>query len=72
LLKKHSIKKAFELYPQLRREKTHGIVNVSWKIGKLSHLKNPLGIALRNFIMRTTPARITNKQLEKIFTLEKL
>ncbi len=72
LLKKHSIKKAFELYPQLRREKTHEIVNVSWKIGKLSHLKNPLGIALRNFIMRITPARITNKQLEKIFTLDKL
>lgn len=72
LLKNHSIKKAFEFYPQHRRTKTHEIVNVSWKIGKLSHLKNPLGIALRNFIMRITPSVITNKQLGKIFTLEKI
>ncbi|MEZ0007245.1 2-polyprenyl-6-methoxyphenol hydroxylase-like FAD-dependent oxidoreductase [Flavobacterium sp. 28YEA47A] len=71
LLQKHSINEAFRLYPLLRKKKAHAVVNMSWKIGKLSHLRNPLMIAFRNFVMRTTPDYLNRKQLEKLFALEK-
>lgn len=72
LLQKHSIEEAFQLYPQLRKKKAHNVVTTSWKIGKLAHLKNPLAIALRNGIMKATPDGVNRKQLDKLFTLEKI
>lgn len=71
LLQKHSINEAFRLYPLLRKQKAHAVVNMSWKIGKLSHLRNPLAIAFRNFVMKATPDYLNRKQLEKLFVLEK-
>lgn len=71
LLQKHSINEAFRLYPLLRKEKAHAVVNMSWKIGKLSQLRNPLAIAFRDFVMKTTPDYLNRKQLEKLFALEK-
>ncbi|TPD71175.1 FAD-dependent monooxygenase [Flavobacterium microcysteis] len=71
LLQKHSINEAFRLYPLLRKKKAHAVVNMSWKIGKLSQLRNPLAIAFRDFVMKMTPDYLNRKQLEKLFTLEK-
>ncbi len=70
LLKKHSINEAFRLYPQLRKEKAHAVVAMSWKIGKLSHLRNPFGITFRNLVMKATPTCLNRRQLAKLFALE--
>lgn len=71
LLQKHSINEAFRMYPLMRKEKAHAVVNMSWKIGKLSQIRNPLAIAFRDFVMKVTPDYLNRKQLEKLFALEK-
>lgn len=70
LLQKHSINEAFRLYPLLRKKKAHAVVNMSWKIGKLSHIRNPFAIAFRDFVMKATPQYLNRKQLERLFILE--
>ncbi|MBC8644511.1 FAD-dependent monooxygenase [Flavobacterium lindanitolerans] len=70
LLKKHSINEAFRLYPMLRKEKAHAVVNMSWKIGKLSQIRNPLAIAFRDFVMKTTPQYFNRKQLGRLLVLQ--
>ncbi|WP_118975880.1 FAD-dependent monooxygenase [Taibaiella koreensis] len=72
LLRQYSIAEALLRYPDIRKQKAHYVVNTSWRIGKLAQLKNPWGIALRNMIMKATPARINSKQLEKIFALDEV
>lgn len=69
LLEQHSLTAAMGLYPAIRKKKAHYVVNTSWRFGKLSHLKHPLSIALRNLIMKAT-VRINRKQLKRIFTLD--
>ncbi|WP_447636825.1 FAD-dependent monooxygenase [Flavobacterium microcysteis] len=71
LIQKHPINEAFRRYPLLRKKKAHAVVNMSWKIGKLSHIRNLLAIAFRDFVMKTTPDYFNRKQLEKLFALEK-
>ncbi len=61
---------AFTEYPSVRTKKANHIVMTSRTIGKLAHLENILAIKLRNLIMKATPKSVTQKQLDKIFTLE--
>lgn len=70
LLQKHSVNEAFRLYPTLRKEKAHRVVTMSWKIGKLSHLRNPLAIVFRDFVMKVTPHYFNRKQLERLLVLK--
>lgn len=54
-------------YQSKRVKKAHYIVNTSWKFGQMTNMRNPVGIRLRNWIIRSTPASITNKQIDKVY-----
>lgn len=69
LAKEADYKTAFESYQNIRQAKATQIVKMSWQIGKIAHLKNPILIAFRNLMVRMTPASIGRKQLGKLFEL---
>jgi 2-polyprenyl-6-methoxyphenol hydroxylase-like FAD-dependent oxidoreductase len=56
-------------YQQRRVKKAHHIVNTSWTFGQLTNMKNPLGISLRNWLIRSTPDFIASKQIEKAYKI---
>ncbi|MDQ2998040.1 MAG: FAD-dependent monooxygenase [Chloroflexota bacterium] len=60
---------AFAAYQRVRQTKATMIVNRSWQVGKLAHLKNPLGRALRNALMRGVPSSVGQKQSDALYTL---
>jgi 2-polyprenyl-6-methoxyphenol hydroxylase-like FAD-dependent oxidoreductase len=68
-LARHAAPAAFAAYQQLRQAKATMIVNRSWQMGKLAHLKNPLGRAARNALMRGMPASAGQRQFDALFTL---
>ncbi len=63
------ISSALKKYQEKRIKKAHYIVNTSWKFGQLTNLGNPVGVALRNWIIKSSPAFIANKQIEKAYTI---
>jgi len=69
LAKETNHKAAFETYQNIRQAKATQIVKISWQIGKIAHLKNPILTTFRDAMVRMTPASIGRKQLEKIFEL---
>jgi 2-polyprenyl-6-methoxyphenol hydroxylase-like FAD-dependent oxidoreductase len=54
-------------YHDKRIDKAHHIVNTSWKFGQLTNMRNPVGIKVRNWLIRSTPSFITNRQIDKIY-----
>lgn len=62
-----SVANAFKSFETKRLKRTHFIVNQSWKLGKIAQWENPLAIGLRNFIFRSMPASVTNKQIKNIY-----
>ncbi len=72
-LKKYDqISDAFKNYEKVRQKRAKEIVDLSWRIGKISHLKNKLMIKVRNVAMRLIPDRLSKKQSAKNFKLEYL
>jgi len=67
-LEKNGDKKiALKNFEKRRLARTHYITNTSWTLGKIAQLENkPLG-ALRNFLLRTLPASINEKQVKKVY-----
>ncbi len=72
LLKNYDIDTSFQKYPQIRMQKAKSVVNLSWILGKVAHWRNPVGLALRNLLMRVAPERMNLKQLEVLFKLDKV
>jgi 2-polyprenyl-6-methoxyphenol hydroxylase-like FAD-dependent oxidoreductase len=60
---------AFAAYQRVRQAKATMVVNRSWQMGKLAHLKNPLGRALRNGLMRMAPPSVGQKQFDMLYAL---
>jgi 2-polyprenyl-6-methoxyphenol hydroxylase-like FAD-dependent oxidoreductase len=60
---------AFADYQRIRQPKATMVVNRSWQMGKLAHLKNPLGRAARNALMRGMPASVGQRQFDALFAL---
>jgi 2-polyprenyl-6-methoxyphenol hydroxylase-like FAD-dependent oxidoreductase len=60
---------AFAAYEGLRKAKATMVVNRSWQLGKLAHMKNPLGRAARNLLMRITPESVSWRQFDALFAL---
>ena len=58
---------AFARYQARRIQKAHHVVNTSWKFGQLTNMRNPIGISIRNWVIRTTPSFITDRQIEKVY-----
>jgi 2-polyprenyl-6-methoxyphenol hydroxylase-like FAD-dependent oxidoreductase len=61
---------AWKRFEQLRRKKVDWTVSTAWSIGKICHLGNPLFRFLRNFALKKTPDRVTQKQIQRIYSLE--
>jgi 2-polyprenyl-6-methoxyphenol hydroxylase-like FAD-dependent oxidoreductase len=61
---------AFEQFEQLRRKKVDWTVATSWFIGKMCHIGNPLARTLRNAALKHTPQRVTEKQIQRLYSLE--
>lgn len=71
-LDKYSPQQAFEKYQRLRLAKAHQVVKMSWLIGKMAHLRNPLLRFLRNEMLKRTPASVSRKRNEQIFQLAQI
>jgi len=71
-LSKYKTTKAFSEYQNIRLPKAHQVVKVSWLVGKMAHLTNPILIGLRNQMLRLTPSAVNRKQNEQIFQLAKI
>ncbi len=60
--------KAYEIYEQYHFPRSKGIIKESLKLGKLGQLSNPLGISIRNFFFKITPASVALKMIDKYFS----
>jgi 2-polyprenyl-6-methoxyphenol hydroxylase-like FAD-dependent oxidoreductase len=57
-------------YQALRKPKADHVVRTSWWLGKAAHIRNPVGRAIRNALLRATPPRITERQFHTLFNLD--
>lgn len=71
-LYKYGNTKAFSKYQKLRLPKAHQVVKISWLLGRIAHLKNPILIGARNQMLRLIPSSVNRKQNEHIFKLADL
>lgn len=71
-LHKYNFDSAFLEYQKIRLPKAHQVVKMSWFVGKIAHLKNPISIGLRNLILKLTPSSVNKKQNEQIFQLKQI
>ena len=70
-IKKNSgIRQAFKAFEERRIKRTHEIINMSWRIGKIAQLENSILASLRNFLFRRIPSSFNEKQLEKIYDVD--
>jgi 2-polyprenyl-6-methoxyphenol hydroxylase-like FAD-dependent oxidoreductase len=60
---------AWKHFEQFRRKKVDWTVSTSWSIGKICHLGNPLFRSLRNIALKKTPDSVTQKQVQRIYSL---
>jgi 2-polyprenyl-6-methoxyphenol hydroxylase-like FAD-dependent oxidoreductase len=63
---------AWNHFEQVRRKKVEWTVSTSWSIGKICHLGNPLLRFLRNTALRKTPDSVTQKQFQRLYSLDPL
>jgi 2-polyprenyl-6-methoxyphenol hydroxylase-like FAD-dependent oxidoreductase len=61
---------AWKRFEHLRRKKVAWTVSTSWSIGKICHLGNPLLRSLRNLALKKTPDSVTQKQVQRIYSLD--
>ena len=66
-LEKNPHHDAFLVFQQIRHPKANKVVKMSWTMGKMAHLANPVLRFSRNLFMRFTPAFMARKQYESIF-----
>jgi 2-polyprenyl-6-methoxyphenol hydroxylase-like FAD-dependent oxidoreductase len=66
----YDVENSFLTFERLRMPKVNKVVNLSWKIGKIAHWKNPMAIGIRNQLIKMTPKKLSRKQSDQIFKLE--
>ena len=71
-LGKYAIDEAFKHYQDLKMKKAKMIVNMSWMIGKMAHLQNPIARSLRDFMLKMTPTSVNEGQMERLLTLDEV
>lgn len=57
-------------YQRKRIGKARHIVNTSWKFGQLTNMRNPAGIKIRNWLIRSTPSFVTNRQIDRVYRVD--
>lgn len=68
-LSKYDTHEAFHQYQKIRMSKAHNVVNMSWRVGKISHISNPVLAGLRDLLMRLMPSSLGQKQTEQLFQI---
>lgn len=68
--KNSNVVEAFKSFEKRRLKKTHFIVNTSWTLGKAAQLENSVLANLRNFVFRSLPKSVSDKQFEAIYTVD--
>lgn len=69
LLANHpSIAEAYRQFERIRRPKVKSVVNTSWAMGQIAHIKK--GKRLRNLILKASPKNVMSKQMLKLYTLK--
>lgn len=58
----------FKDFQKIRRKKVDYVVDMSWKVGKISQWE--YGTSLRNFLLRLIPEKTNQKLIEKLIQLE--
>ncbi|MBL7829322.1 MAG: FAD-dependent monooxygenase [Saprospiraceae bacterium] len=61
-----SIPEAFKNFEKRRLERTHWIVNNSWRLGKIAQWENPFLMGLRNALFRMMPAGVNERQMKRV------
>lgn len=69
LSKDHSIEAAFTAFEARRMERTQYVIRQSRLIGKLAQTDNGTLAAIRNMLLRMTPASAREKQFEKLYNV---
>lgn len=60
---------AFAAYRRIREPKARVVVDRSRQLGRIAHLRSPLGRALRDALLRLTPASVVRRQAESLYEL---
>ena len=60
----HGLFQCFVEFDRRRRPRTTKIVNLSWQVGKMAHLRSPWLNNLRNVVLRGMPRRINERQVD--------
>jgi 2-polyprenyl-6-methoxyphenol hydroxylase-like FAD-dependent oxidoreductase len=68
--KARSLPEAFQAFEKRRMARTHYVVTQSRRLGMIAQLQNKYAGALRNALLRSLPAFIQQKQIEKILTVD--
>ena len=63
-----TIEAAFQIFEENRRPKVNSIVNNSWTMGKLAHIK--YGQTVRNFVLKNTPSSVMERRMLHIYSLK--
>lgn len=64
------LRDALKSYESLRAPKTRFIVERSRQLGRVAHVANPIGRAVRNLALRFTPASVARRQLDRLYALD--
>ncbi|MBX7059040.1 MAG: FAD-dependent monooxygenase [Leptospirales bacterium] len=61
-----ALSQSFENYEARRRPRTAFITNQSWRLGRMAQMENAVACAVRNLMVRLTPAAAMQRQLAKV------
>ena len=60
---------ALQSYELIRQPKTRFIIERSRQIGRVAHVANPVGRAMRNLAVRCTPASVARRQMDRLYAI---
>ncbi|HYH16898.1 MAG TPA: FAD-dependent monooxygenase, partial [Flavisolibacter sp.] len=69
-LSRTNVEKAFKAFEKRRLRRTHYVINQSRLFGRIAHIQNQPLATLRNALLRLTPQRINQQQVQKIYTTD--
>lgn len=70
LEKPGTVEEQLQHYNRRRRTKALALVRRSWSLGKVAIWKNRPLVLMRNFLMRTAPQSLVNKQMDELYSLK--
>lgn len=69
IAEEQDLEQAFVKYRALRYQKAHQVIKMSWQVGQLMHLSNPLLCFLRDLMFRMVPNFVNERQMRKLYDL---